>query len=188
MVIIQEHSSEILEEYAQIPIRFEVKEYFAVKLKNKGLGGFDLKLRDVDPPFAKDYDESEPIIDWKNKFDTSKWVFLLAIEDDKKVGAATVAFDSKNVNMLQGRDDITVLWDIRVDPSYRGQGIGTKLFNYAAEWSRKRYCRFMKVETQNINVPACKFYAKQGCYLGTIDLHAYPEFENEVCLIWYLPL
>jgi len=37
----------------------------------------------------------------------------------------------------------------------------------------------LKVETQNINVPACRFYAKQGCVLRAVHPHAYSEFPDE---------
>ncbi len=36
-----------------------------------------------------------------------------------------------------------------------------------------------------INVPACRFYAKQGCVLGAIDRYAYPDHPDEVQLLWY---
>ncbi len=187
MISIEEHGPDILEEYARTPIRFQVNEYFEIVLKDQGLEGMELVLREVDPPYIKDYDVFEPIISWREQFDLSNWVFLLAKIDGENVGAAAVAYDTKDVNMLQGRDDITVLWDIRVAPSYRGKGVGSALFKHAAEWSRDRNCKFMKVETQNINVPACRFYAKQGCHLGAIDMYAYPDFQAEACLMWYLP-
>jgi hypothetical protein len=43
----------------------------------------------------------------------------------------------------------------------------------------------LKVETQNINIPACRFYAAQGCHLGGFNLHAYPAEMNEIQLLWY---
>ena len=46
----------------------------------------------------------------------------------------------------------------------------------------------MKVETQNINVPACRFYARMGCELGTIDRFAYPDLPGETQLLWHLDL
>ena len=46
----------------------------------------------------------------------------------------------------------------------------------------------MKIETQNINVPACRFYARQGCRLSAIVSHAYAEFPDEIQLIWRLAL
>ena len=86
--------------------------------------------------------------------------------------------------MLEGRDDLAVLWDIRVSPEARGQGIGAALFRAAEEWAKARSCRRLKVETQNINVQACRFYARQGCVLATVDRSAYPELPREIKLIW----
>ena len=43
-------------------------------------------------------------------------------------------------------------------------------------------------ETQNINVPACRFYAAQGCELRGIHVGAYPEHPEEVQLLWYMDL
>ena len=51
--------------------------------------------------------------------------------------------------------------------------------------SKHRKCRTMKVETQNINVPACRLYAKHGFALGVINRHAYAELPDEVELTWY---
>jgi ribosomal protein S18 acetylase RimI-like enzyme len=87
--------------------------------------------------------------------------------------------------MLEGRDNLAVLWDIRVAPEARGQGVGSALFRSAEEWAKARGCRQLKVETQNINVAACRFYARQGCVLIRVDRHAYPELPEETQLLWY---
>jgi hypothetical protein len=42
-----------------------------------------------------------------------------------------------------------------------------------------------KSETQNNNVSACRFYAKQGCVLGGINRYAYPDHPDEAQLLWY---
>ncbi len=55
-------------------------------------------------------------------------------------------------------------------------------------WAAVRGYRQLKIETQNINVPACRFYAARGCTLGSIDRHAYPGLPNEVRLCWYKEL
>lgn len=49
----------------------------------------------------------------------------------------------------------------------------------------------MKIECQNNNEPACKFYHKQGAVLRKIDEYAYfddIESRFEVQFIWYLDL
>ena len=79
-----------------------------------------------------------------------------------------------------------VIWDIRVHPSYQGQGIGKKLMALAYAWAKERHAKELKVETQNNNVNACKFYQSMGFHLGTIDLYAYGNKEgDEIMLLWY---
>ena len=41
------------------------------------------------------------------------------------------------------------------------------------------------VETQNVNVRACRFYARQGFALGAVNRDAYPDLPDEVLLLWY---
>ena len=84
------------------------------------------------------------------------------------VGAVAVAFDTPGVHMLEERSDLAVLWDIRVAPEAQGRGVGRRLFEYAVEWARAHGGTQMKIETQNVNVSACRFYEHMGCELGEI--------------------
>lgn len=189
-ITIVEVGPERLSEYAQIPIRFEVHSIFDVELMDGGLGGIVLHERKV-TPYIKDYDEWEPSVDWPRQFDVSNWGFFLARDGDQNIGAAAVAFNTNGVHMLEERSDLAVLWDIRVRPEVRGRGIGRMLFEYAAQWSRQRGCKQMKIETQNVNVPACRFYRAMGCDLGNIHRFAYaaiPAVAGEVMLNWYFNL
>jgi Acetyltransferase (GNAT) family. len=52
-------------------------------------------------------------------------------------------------------------------------GVGTKLFSIAVEWSKPKGLKHMKIERQNINVQACRFYHNCGAVLGKIDEYAY---------------
>jgi GNAT superfamily N-acetyltransferase len=178
-----------LDEYARVPIRFEVRSILQVELVEGGLGGMRLREIPVERPYIKDYDETERPTDWPGKFDVTSWAFFLALDGRVPVGAAAVAFDTTGVNMLESRRDLSVLWDIRVLPEARGAGI--PLFRRAASWSRARGCRQMKAETQNVNVPACRFYQRMGCRLGEIHRFGYaavPAVAHEVMLNWYLDL
>jgi GNAT superfamily N-acetyltransferase len=87
--------------------------------------------------------------------------------------------------MLEGRDDIALLWDIRVAPTARRRGVGAALFRAAEAWARARGAAWLKVETQNVNAPACRFYVRQGCTLGAVHRFAYPALPDEVQLLWY---
>ncbi|MBW6513959.1 MAG: GNAT family N-acetyltransferase [Candidatus Syntrophosphaera sp.] len=58
----------------------------------------------------------------------------------------------------------------------------------ALDWARKRGCRELKVETQNNNSAAVRFYLKQGCELRQAIADAYQEFPGEQKLLFYRPL
>ncbi len=118
------------------------------------------------------------------------WGFFVAFDGDRAVGWAVVATRTPNMNMLEGRDDLAVLWDIRIHSHWRQRGVGTRLFR-ATDWARRQNCRQLKIETQNVIVPACRFYAARGCRLGGVvpGYHAYPpQFYHEYMLLWYLDL
>jgi GNAT superfamily N-acetyltransferase len=179
-----------LDEYAQIPSRFEVRSILQVELLDGGLGGMRLHEMPAASPYIKDYDSYDEVpTDWPAKYDLANWGFFLVLDGDRPVGAAAAAFDTKGVFMLESRRDLSVLWDIRVLPEARGAGI--PLLRRAASWSRERGCTQMKIETQNVNVPACRFYQRMGCHLGEIHRFGYaavPSVAHEVMLNWYLDL
>jgi len=166
----------------------EVTEVLDVTIHGNGLGGFTLTQRRLEVPYLKDYDSIESPLQWPTRFDVSHWQLFAAHLEGRRVGGAAVAFDTANLFMLEGRGDLAVLWDIRVSSDARRQGVGAALFRAAETWSRGRDCQQLKVETQNINVPACRFYSRQGCVLGAIHRFAYPEFPDEVQLLWYKAL
>ncbi len=138
-------------------------------------------------PYVKDYDAipgNHPA-DWSRCFDVTHWGLLAAYRDARRVGGAVIAFNTADLDLLEGDAQLAVLWDLRVDPQVRGKGVGTALFAAASRWAEARGCRRLKIETQNINVAACRFYAAQGCELGAIVRDAYPELPEEVQLLWY---
>ena len=185
---ISEEKAPNLQEYAQIRMSFEVREVLDVLTPNDGLGGFTLSERKLPVPYLKDYDAIESPLHWCRSFDTSNWAFFAARAEGVRVGGAAVAFDTPGLMMFEDRRDIAVLWDVRIAAEARRQGVGAALFKAAEKWAVAQGCRRLKVETQNINVPACRFYARQGCVLGAIHRFAYPEFPNEAQLLWYKDL
>jgi GNAT superfamily N-acetyltransferase len=123
--------------------------------------------------------------DWRRQFDLSSWGLISARIAGQRVGGVVIAAKSRELHLLEGRDDLALLWDIRVAPSVRRRGIGATLFAAAERWAGGRGCLQLKVETQNTNVAACKFYASRGCELGAVQRFAYPDFPAEIQLLWY---
>ncbi len=168
-------------EYARVPIAFMVRTIMDVTAADDG--GFTLSERAIHPPYVKDYDALDGPGTWA-QFDLTHWGWLAAHQDGRRVGGAAVAFDTPGVHMLEGRRDLAVLWDIRVAPDVRGQGIGPALFRAVEAWAAARGCRQLQIETQNINAAACRFYARMGCRLAAIDPTAYPTLPDEIQLLW----
>jgi GNAT superfamily N-acetyltransferase len=177
-----------LAEYALLPIAFPVDQVLDVTVRAEG--GFVLSARRLEVPYVKDYDavDGDGPLHWARRFDVSNWALFTARVAGSRVGGATVAFNTPGLTMLEGRRDLSVLWDIRVAPDARRKGIGSALFEKVEAWARTHRCRQLKVETQNINVPACGFYARHGCELRAIHHTAYPELPEEIQLLWYKDL
>lgn len=200
-VEVTEEPTSALAEYGRVPIAFTVGEVLEVEPVDGGLGGFRLVARRLERSYLKDYD-ADPAhrpAAWPERLDVSRWGVLAAFTAGaraggrapgrgERVGGAAVAWGTPGLELAQGRPDLAVLWDLRVAPAWRGRGVGASLLGAAARWAAGRGARQMVIETQNVNVAACRFYARQGCVLGAVHRHAYGDALDEVQLLWYLDL
>lgn len=184
MTEIREAGPEALERWADVPIRFVVRSRVVV---TRAAARFVLTEEPVDPPYEYDYDAQEPPAHWR-MWDLSGWGFLEAHQGGQTVGRAAIAFRTPGLDLLDGRNDFAALWDIRVRPERRGAGTGRALFDAAARWARARGASEMRVETQDINVPACRFYERQGCRLEAANPGVYEGHPEQVQLLWRLEM
>ena len=192
MITFKKVDAGFLPQYDTIPMRVHVASMYKVEKINRGLGGFHLVETPVEP-YLNDFNRggcSSPF-HWEKKWDLSNWAFFMAFDNMRPVGGITVAAHTQGVDMLSNRDDLAVLWDLRIDDSHKRQGVGQTLFNMAVEWSRAQGLLQMKIECQNNNVPAVKFYHKQGAVLSAVNEYAYyndPDYRHETRFDWYLDL
>lgn len=176
--------------YDSVPQIVDVRSEYRVTPVDGGLGGLMLEEVPV-TPHTKDLSRYERACEYEQQFDIATWRFFMAFDGETPVGALTLAGTTEGMHMLHGRTDACVLWDIRVADGYKHQGIGQRLFDMASACAREAGYRHMIIECQNNNVPACRFYRKQGAVLGKVDAYAYwddPAIRSEVQLIWYLDL
>ena len=187
---IVEQTPSFLSEHARIPISFRVDSRLEVTPADSGLGGFSIVERAVETPYVKDYDPipGEHPLSWAERRDLTRWGLLAAFHGDMRIGGAVLAWDAPGLDMLEGRTDLAVLWDIRIHPEHRRKGVGNALFGASELWAKERSCQWLKIETQNINVAACRFYARQGCVLRSCNPFAYPALPAEAQLLWYKDL
>ncbi len=190
MITVKEVDKSFLALYDTVAMNVNVNSEYKVERIENGLGGFILKEVQVEP-YIKDLSIYERAAAYEKRFDIANWKFYMAFDGDVPVGAMTVAGKTERLNMLYGREDACVLWDIRIADAYKHKGIGQKLLDMGVLDAKRAGYRQMIIECQNNNVPACKFYQKQGAMLSKIDMYAYylePEVRNEIQFIWYLDI
>ena len=178
-------SPDRLAEYASVPMVIDIRSIVVLDKLEVHLPTRPNPLLQEDPiaiPYRKDYDTQDGgPLQWPNRFDLSGWSFWLARDGHQIVGAAAVKPCLSDA----------ILWDIRIHPAHQRKGIATALFADAARWAKSHGYTALKIETQDTNVPANRFYAAQGCRLIQITRDAYrsqPAVADEVMLIWELDL
>jgi len=177
--------------YAEIDPSYEVTSVLKVVPTDRGLAGLQFVEEAVAQPYRKGADspEDSPAL-WPPRGETGEFVAFLATEDDLPVGGAAAIVNPAGAFLFERRDALAGLWDIRVHPKHRHRQIGSQLLLHAADWAKKRGCSQMRVECQNVNVAACRFYARH-CTLGGVERHGYAacaDVAHEAMFLWYRDL
>ena len=108
------------------------------------------------------------------------------------------AFLARSGDRIVGRLLISEHWNRRswidglvIDSGSRRLGAGRALMARAEAWTRSRGLTGIMLETQNVNVAACRFYERCGFVLGGFDQRLYRGFDPdtiEVAFFWYREL
>jgi ribosomal protein S18 acetylase RimI-like enzyme len=170
--------------YATIPIAFEVREVVDVSVLQPGTS--HIATRPLSAPYVKDYDAiplNDPV-SWTARHTADRWIILVAYVQKQSVGGAVLVTDPQDVTRLGGRAPSALLWDVRVHPDWRRRGIGRVLLDAADDAARAAGCAGIHVETQDINVAACRLYAASGYTLQDIIPNAYADANGETKLMW----
>jgi GNAT superfamily N-acetyltransferase len=175
-----------LARYATIPMTIKVEAMLMPVLLHDGLGGLRLDEEPVARPYEKDYDclDGGPL-SWPVRFDLSTWHIIVAVASEELLGGAA-AFGPA----FGFRDTIAELFDIRVQSHAQRSGVGRALLAHQKQWAYRQGFLWLKAETQNVNVGACRFYQQMGGTLGSINRFAYAGQDgltNEAELDWFFP-
>jgi GNAT superfamily N-acetyltransferase len=183
--IVEERPSQLLE-YARVSVGFTVAAIFDDQAIAALLADEPATPRPLAEPYWKDYDcyAGNHPTDWARTFDISRWTILAAYAGARRVGGAIVVVDGDQIDLLRDCPTCGLLWDIRVHPDIRAQGIGSALLHLAEDVATRRGANALRVETQNVNVPACWFYARNGFELERATPGVYVDLPRETQLLW----
>lgn len=175
-----------LAEYARVPSAFLVSEIFDEAALDAMDGGHDGAPTPIPIPYWKDYDaylDSSPT-GWAARFDVSAWKLFAAYRRGQRIGGAVLIVGASAIDLLDGRADLALLWDLRVLPDARRLGVGRALVEAVASAARHAGAAALRVETQNVNVPACRFYRACDFRLEQVRHGAYEALPDELQLLW----
>ena len=122
---------------------------------------FRLLEENATPPLQKQYpfDPSDPE-------ERANWGHAVVAEaEGRLVGFAAAQYIAWNRR--------AVIWHLYVAPDSRGRGIGTGLLDSVDDFARDLGARCLWLETQNVNVPAVRFYLRSGFMLCGLDTSLY---------------
>jgi ribosomal protein S18 acetylase RimI-like enzyme len=107
---------------------------------------------------------------------------VLVAETDGAVGVAVIRAESWNRSAL--------LSHLYVDRPSRGTGVGARLLAAALAAAGRMDARCLRVETQTVNLPALRFYQRNGFALCGLDTSLYDPAEagDEAALYLSRPL
>lgn len=129
-----------------------------------------------DDTMEKYYDDE--VLDLEDYISSSDKTVFYAFEDDQVLGQIIIR---KHWNGFCYIDDIGVR------NLARKKGVGRKLLEAAEIWAKTREFKGFMLETQDVNLGACKFYIRTGFVLGGVDVMLYNncKTKDEKALFWY---
>lgn len=141
---------------------------------------FELVLTDLAEPFVRRW-KHEHMTDWYRSLLVEELSFG-AHDDGRLIGLA----------ITESRwNDEAMIWELHVDQTHRGRGIGRALLAAVEDAARAKDMRATVLETQTTNVAAIGFYRACGYSLQAIDLSFYENDDlarGEVAVFMKKPL
>jgi streptothricin acetyltransferase len=153
---------------------FEVKSRIIPYIEG---GVFHYHLKDIEKSYTKSYGNDD--FDYTTYIDNPEKIVYLVYAGNSPAG---------QIILRRNWNKYAYIEDIRIGSEYRRTGIGTRLMETALEWAKIGHMPGIMLETQDINVPACKFYESCGFELGGVDVYLYKGVTpviDEIALYWY---
>jgi len=154
---------------------FTVDSKLVIRVEN---GIIRYEVLSINEPYQKRYIFEEK--DYSAYISNPDKIVYFAYADVDLAGQITI---SKHWNAYAWIDDFAV------DTRFRRRGVGRALMQKAVDWAREKNLPGIMLETQDVNIPACRFYENFGFKLRGFDTHLYKGLNpntDEIALYWYL--
>lgn len=111
-----------------------------------------------------------PALEWFGMFTDHREMILAAYDSQERGEALMLVAEMQGFPIGQVWIDVTlehvhaigVLWAVRVFPTLQNRGIGTRLMVAAEDILRRRGCTAVELGVEKDNLPAKRFYERQG--------------------------
>lgn len=142
-------------------------ERYAVRLaESDAVTTFQLSLEKLPRPYVKDFRAGFSTQNVERYQEIlQEGLSLGAWQGDQLVGVGIAGAEAWNHTLW--------IWEFHIQPAFHGQGIGRRLMDAMADAGRSAGMRTLRVETQNTNVPAIRFYRSLGFHIEGIDVSFY---------------
>ena len=173
-IIIREMDEQTIQNVDRCDNTFIVDSQLILSAKN---GRISYSIVSV-PPREKSY-PPEPK-DYRAYLNAPDKVIFFAYADGELAG---------QIRILKWWNAYAYIDDIAVEPRFRKHGVGRALLLRAVDWASSKGFPGVMLETQNINVPACRLYQSCGFELDGFDRNLYKGLNpstDEIALYWYL--
>lgn len=189
VIEVSELSAADRHEYAAVSIAYCVTHRVVAETTDGGGLRCD-RVDKVAIPYWKDYDALPGMspLAWADRSDFGEWGLFVARRSGFAVAGIAIAPWASGLGPATAPRTSATVFDLRVAPNVRGRGVGTALFHAAEQWAVGRGHDSVMVESQDVNVAACRFYQKMDCRLATFDQQDYPEVPGEKRLVWHRSL
>lgn len=170
-VVIRSASDADLSQLTRCDFSFEVTAEFAEPFDG-------VRTTEVKQPYRKNYG-----------FDTNELARYLCNPEAQLFVARTGCSPVGYVAVSRSWNKYAVVEDIAVNAPHRGIGVARLMMDAAVDWARNGQLAGVRLETQSVNVAACRFYERYGFRLGGYDRFLYRGLHpgsREVALFWYL--
>jgi streptothricin acetyltransferase len=128
-------------------------------------------------PYRKNYPDDDE--NWMEYIDNPDKIIFFYYHNNECIG---------QIKLRRNWNKYAFIEDIAVSKNHRNRGVGTSLIEKAVEWAKSKNLLGFMLETQDVNLPACRFYNKLGFQIGAVDTMLYSNFDNfnEKAVFWYM--